>query len=340
MPIDRKEGLVAHLSISLKTSVLILFHNLSYSLIAQYEKILLFTNTFFKFNLINLLYNKINLNFLLKTFLFLLLLLLIIGCSSPEKSVTPKKKPLYSVEKITRKSDAHLVNLFPPVHKQREPYPWEHGQIGSLPKITKEYFRCKGSHLNPPITDRISSQEEIVKDCGGSTKHSLPLIQGKEGVYPILLDLLNYIQKKTQKKVVVTCGHRCPIHNRFADTSKENRISKHMIGGEVDFYIQGMEESPLTIVELLMRFYKETPGYRNKPEYENFSRFLKDDTNVFIPPWFNKEIFIKFYQKNEGRDFDNRHPYSYIGIQVRYDRDAKERVFYSWEQANKGLLRY
>ena len=31
--------------------------------------------------------------------------------------------------------------------------------------------------------------------------------------------------------------------------------------------------------------------------------------NVLIPPWYNKEILIKLFKKNEGRDLDNRHPY-------------------------------
>src|SRR5688572_14981430 len=113
---------------------------------------------------------------------------------------------------------------------RRDPYPWEEGKVGKFPKITKEFFRCKGSLLNPPKPDA---------DCGG--KHSLPLIHQKENVYSILIDLLNYLQQKTQKRVVITSGHRCPQHNTYVDPSARNQTSKHLIGAEVSFYVQGLE---------------------------------------------------------------------------------------------------
>ena len=49
-------------------------------------------------------------------------------------------------------------------------------------------------------------------------------------------------------------------------------------------------------------------------------------SHLAIEPWQNKEILIKLYQKDEGRDLDNRHPHPYISIQVRYDRDRGEPV--------------
>ncbi len=160
-------------------------------------------------------------------------------------------------------------------------------------------------------------------------------MQGKENVYPILLELLNYLQKKTGKRVVITCGHRCPAHNVYADPSKENRTSKHQMGAEVDFYIQGMEERPQEIIGLLMQYYQTSPD----KELVEFKRYDKPDARVSIQPWFNKEIFIKLYQKAEGRDADNRHPHPYLSIQVRYDRERKERVVYDWEKAAKNYHR-
>ena len=63
-------------------------------------------------------------------------------------------------------------------------------------------------------------------------------------------------------------------------------------------------------------------------------------SDVAIKPWYNREIFIKLYQKNEGRNFDNRHPYPYISVQVRYDYDAQKKVTYSWDKAFRNYMRW
>lgn len=229
-------------------------------------------------------------------------------------------------EYVYRSSDDYFYPIGVPAHTPRTPYPWE--SEANLPRITKEFFRCKGSPVNPPRPEGT--------DCEGSTRHGLPIFRGKEGVYPILLDLLNYLQKKTGKRVIVTCGHRCPSHNTYADPTKENRTSKHQIGAEVDFYVQGMEDRPNEVIGLIMQYYQETPLHSKDKEYLEFKRYEKADAGTSIQPWFNKEIFIKLYQKDEGRDVDNRHPHPYISLQVRYDRDSKERVQYDWKRANQG----
>ena len=224
-----------------------------------------------------------------------------------------------------------------PEHTPRFPYPWE--TEANLPRITKEYFRCRGSVLNAPIVDLAGNLDPTpLSDCDAA-RHGLPVIQGKEAVYPVLLDLLNYLQQKTMRRVIVTCGHRCPAHNRYADPSKSNLTSKHQIGAEVDFYVQGMEDEPHEIVALLMQYYQEHPAFKNQKEWAVFQRYEKEDAHVATPPWMNKEIYIKLYQKDEGRDIDNRHPYPYLSIQVRYDRDKKERVVYSYERAHRSFPR-
>lgn len=139
--------------------------------------------------------------------------------------------------------------------------------------------------------------------------------------------------------MVITCGHRCPTHNLYADGSKESLSSKHQIGAEVDFYVQGMEDQPLDVVRLLMQYYQEHPTFGRLPEWTAFQRYEKPGVNVVIAPWMNKEIFIKLYQKNEGRDLDNQHPYPYLSIQVRYDRDRSERVVFDWGKANRGFAK-
>lgn len=220
-----------------------------------------------------------------------------------------------------------------------DPYPWEKTISGNCQKITKDFFRCRGSNLNPPHSAQEKGEAIRQYDCGGSEKHSLPLRDQKEFVYPILVDLLNYIQIKTHKQVVITSGHRCPDHNTYVDPSKENSFSKHTIGAEVSFYVKGLEDHPESIVKLLQDYYRETKKYQAKKEYLEFKRFEKK-TDVSTQPWLNKEIFIKLFKKKEGRNFDNRHPYPYVSIQVRHDFDSNEKVTYSWEKANNNFLRY
>jgi len=86
-----------------------------------------------------------------------------------------------------------------------------------------------------------------------------------------------------------------------------------MIGAEVDFYIEDVD--PLLIIETLQKFY-------NKP----FLRYTKGDLNVKTEAWYNDELFIKLYLPGEGRDRDNQHSFPYIGIQVRFDKERKQKV--------------
>lgn len=233
---------------------------------------------------------------------------------------------------VSRTHDEKILTLASPVVQSLPSYPWEQSGTTSLPKITKEHFRCKGSPLNPVRINSFNQETTRYFDCGGATKHSIPLKNGKEYIYAIEIDLLNYIQTKTGKRVVITSGYRCPEHNTYVDSSPENQYSKHMIGAEVSFYVQGLEERPDFIVKLIQDYYQK------QPEFE-FQRYHKN-TNVSTPPWFNKEIFVKLFQSHEGRNFDNRHPYPYVSIQVRWDRESNEKVVYSWDKAFRNYLRY
>lgn len=270
----------------------------------------------------------------------ILLIPFLMGCSSSDQNQSTRMRTdNQKGEYIYRIHDEYLFKI-PPLEKgSKELYPWEKELEGRL-LITKDYFRCKGSNLNPYRTV-VQEKGEITRyyDCGGCEKHSLPLCDQKEFIYPILIDLMNYLQTKTEKKVVITCGHVCPEHNSYSDPSISNQYSKHMIGAEVSFYIQGLENHPETVVALLQEYYKTKEKYQKQKEYTEFKRYEKKDTNVSTLPWYNKEIFIKLFKKSEGRNFDNRHPYPYISVQVRYDFDKQESVTYSWEKANRNYLR-
>jgi len=143
-----------------------------------------------------------------------------------------------------------------------------------------------------------------------------------------------------QSKVIITCGHRCPQHNRYCDSAEDNRTSKHMVGAEVDFYVEGFENKPELIVDLLKDYYLYDPETQNDPAYTTFKRYTKADSHVSTHPWYNAEVYIKIHRDNEGRDFDNQHSNPYISIQVRIDRNKKKRVTYTWEQAFYSYLRY
>lgn len=251
--------------------------------------------------------------------------LLFCSCSTGDQERIRKRN--CKAEYIYRKQSDRLCVLATPKHTPRVSYSWEE----SLSRITKDYFRCKGNSSNPAVLDGESTPH---LDCTGSAGHGLPLVHGQQSVYPILIDLLNYVQKCTGQHVVITSGHRCPTHNTYVDLSKENIYSKHQIGAEVDFYVQGMENRPDELVQILMDFYKNTPPYKGKKEFEDFQRYEKPDAHVLTKPWFNKEIYIKQQTSKEGRNGDNRHPYPFITLQVRYDRDTQERVVYDWKKAN------
>ncbi|MBS0272791.1 MAG: DUF882 domain-containing protein [Proteobacteria bacterium] len=268
--------------------------------------------------------------------LSLLMGLLLGGCSS---SPSPPSNPPKG-EYLFRRHDEQLVQIEPMTPFKRASYPWEEDWQCNYPKITKDFFRCQGSSLNP--VHLMEKNKEVLRfyDCGGSQKHSLPLRDQKEFIYPILIDLLNYVQTKTGKRVVVTCGHCCPDHNAYLDSSPANQASKHMLGAEVDFYVQGMEQQPSEVINLILAYYREQPKYKESKDFEEFKRYEKEDKNLRTLPWYNKEIFVKLFRKEEGRDFDNRHPYPYISIQVRYDWERDEPVTYSWDKAFRNFHRW
>ena len=261
-------------------------------------------------------------------------LLFLVSCSSDESDV-PQGEFIY------RKKGEYHFKAERSALVERESYPWEEDDKNSkFAKITKEYFRCKGSSLNPRKLEIRNSDAISYADCGGADKHSLPLINGKESVYAIQIDLLNWVQNQTHKRVVITSGHRCPEHNAYVDSSASNQLSKHLIGAEVSFYVQGLEDKPEQIIKLMQDYYLQDPFAQNDKKYTVFKRYEKNDTGVSIQPWMNHEVYLKIFKKHEGRDFDNRHPYPYISLQVRTNRTTGERVIYTWDKAYNNYLRY
>lgn len=238
-----------------------------------------------------------------------------------------------TAEYIFRLDNESFYTVPPQVTAETPKYPWEKKYIGNHIAITKEHFRCKGSQLNPIKTFNQENYEEKIFDCDGHLAHTLPLKDGKEFVYPILIDILNFLQENLNAPVVITSGHRCPKHNRYVEPSIYNRASKHQLGAEVSFYVKGYEWQPQKVLDSLFNYYKTTPAYKDLKEYREFQRYEQPNTNVSTKPWFNKEIFIKYFKSDEGRNFDNQHKYPFIAIQVRFDRSLNQKVIFNEELA-------
>ncbi len=259
------------------------------------------------------------------------------GNSTDKLTIAPMT--LQRGEYISRLHDEYMqVPL--PEKKVLLPYPWKRKSVGNYPQITKRHFSCKGMCTNSDKLVQQSGETLYLQDCGGCEQHSLPLRNQKEFIYPILINLLNYVQAREKKQVFITSGHRCPEHNRYNDPSTKSQYSKHMIGAEVSFYVQGRENNAESIVTLLQEYFLKNPDYHDLPEYKEFQRWEKPNLDTSTFPWYNKEVFIKLYKASEGRNCDNDHPYPYISIQVRYDRSTKERISYSWESAFRNYWRY
>src|SRR3990167_4689017 len=262
------------------------------------------------------------------------LFLCLSACNTTE---TEKKKLLRAnriTDPITRHEGEVQYLLVPFEYADRPSYPWEKKYVGAFPKITKEFFHCMGSDLNPEKISIDGNKEVVLRDCMGTVQHGLPLREQKEYIYPILMDLLNYVQEKMGKRVVITTGFRCPVHNAYADPSPAAKCSKHQIGAEVDFYVEGKTEQPLEAVKWVMDYYS-----KEGPALSVFKVCQKNPEGLVHLGWFNKEITVRIHEKQEGRDFDNRHPYPYVTIEVRYDREKDLPVVYEWKRAQHGYLR-
>ncbi len=276
---------------------------------------------------------------LVLSFVFLYLLVSCQGLKESEYQKNRKKNTV--AECIYRMEGDEYFAIQEPQYIERQRYSWEEVYIGDIPKINKEFFRCRGDAVNQAyVLKNKRGEPERITDCVGKDRHSLPIINDKENIYPALIEILNFIQKESGRKVIITCGHRCPMHNRFSDPSNYNRTSKHMVGAEVDFYLEGLENKPEKVIELIMLYYNQTIPFAGKKAYEYFERYEKEDTNVSTYPRYNKEVFVKSFKADEGRDKDNDHSFPYISIQVRSNRDDGKRVTYTWEQAFYGFYRY
>lgn len=243
---------------------------------------------------------------------FLLLPFLFFACSGLEQSQRDRLMEANATREPIYRNEEERVLVVAPEPQRRERYPWEERRGTLFPRITKEYFRCRGVTTHPPIQ---ANNKGYYLDCGGYASHSLPTRDGEEFIYPRLIELLNFVQEEAKQRVRITCGHRCPDHNRYAEPQKSS--SYHMIGAEVDFYVENF--SAEKVVGLLQKAL-DAP--------------LKRTGNV----WKNDEVTIRLYPPGEGRDIDNQHDLPYLALQLR--KSEGKTISYTWHQANKGFYRW
>lgn len=251
--------------------------------------------------------------------------LLFFSCSGFEESEREKVRKLNAkAELIHRNHDEYHYAISPPKYRQRAAYPWESSSAIAIEKITKEFFRCKGVASRPLRLEKTQMGEVRLFDCSGGGSHPLPIKEGKEFVYPVLIDILNYVQARTKTRVVITSGHHCLAHHHYLSLENSHYSSKHLSGAAVTFYVEGYEKRPQEVVELIVRFYKENARYRGKKEFEQFLRF--ENSVLAQAPYYNREIALALYAKEEGRDADNSHSYPYFSLQVLFDRETNQKI--------------
>jgi len=157
--------------------------------------------------------------------------------------------------------------------------------------------------------------------CFGIKSHSLPIRNGKEFIYPILIQLLNLVQE--EEKVVIVSGHRCPEYNRHIGGAA---TSKHQIGAAVTFYVEHTD-SQLIIEKIL--------SYDPKQEMGQFVK-IQGKRGVY---WANREVKVELL-RDQKEGIEKGEGPLLIELEVLFDRDASRRVNYSWDEAHKNLFRF
>lgn len=246
---------------------------------------------------------------------FLLLFFLFVSCSKAEKRQEEQLKKFHQKMGYITRLKGQRQFIFPAIKKSAAPkYHFLRVSDTGLPLITKEYFRCKGScssgvrYLN----------SEIIFDCDGIKSHSLPIKEGKEFIYPILIQTLNVLQERLNKRITILEAHRCPKHNRFVDASYKNSFSKHQIGAKVTFYFEDV--SCNTVLDILFQFFE---GKKQKL----FAR---------KSGWANKYINVCLHKDvNENEQIGE-----YLSLEVLFDSQTQKRIEYTYQKAHRGIYYY
>ncbi len=237
-------------------------------------------------------------------FNFVLLLLLFnflnSSCSRKNPSITSKT---YNIHKNFVPNDFVIPQELP----QKKPsYQWEK-QHSPLPSFTKYSFRCTGTN-----------QEENIpsyKKCLGTLQHGLPLYNGKEYIYPRLIDLLNFLQKENNEKISIIRGHLCPKVFALLDIKEQN--NKYLIGAIVKISSKINWEQNLPF--LIKKFYEKKKEENPLQEINNSNYPIIFTNNEF------KFIIYKPLTTN------------IMEIEVLYDKEKDLTINFTIEDAQNYL---
>jgi hypothetical protein len=235
---------------------------------------------------------------------YILLFVALVSCNRVQKRHEKQVRNYYKkVGHISRYKNQRQFSFTVGNPRSAPEYPFSTTNRYGLRKITKELFRCKGSGASK------LTENGWLFDCNAIHTHSLPVQDTREFIYQEFLDLLNALQDKTGKRVLVHEGHRCPKHNHYLDSSYKNSFSKHQIAARVTFSLQGYS-LPETI-DVIREYYTSC----NNPLYIKAEGI-----------WSNKYIRVYAMQP--------------IALELMFDRDSQKRVEYSYRQAHKSLYYY
>ncbi len=243
----------------------------------------------------------------IKTVSLIMLVFFGYGCSSFERSEREKIKQQHvSLEEIKRLYRETKLYLPPLLANPLPLYPWDKTDRHGLRRITLEDFRCRGNKQNLMYLEK----GHAYFDCRGKLSHSLPVRQGKEFIYPHLIELLNFIQDSLGKKVYVIQGHCCPQHYGYANRSKSFPCNKYMVGAACDFYVASLEYEPEVGLKSLAQYYSPSAMLSSLVVYKN--------------------AYIKA-QVHDGSYHALLHPY--LSVQILYDPSLQEGVSLDWKGA-------
>lgn len=227
----------------------------------------------------------------MKRFLWLLLLVSCTDLKTVKEEEIRRKNA--TREPLVRTLEDVRFPIFIPLKKTRTSYPWESANKRLVP-LSPEDLRCKGSPLHPsrslPVLDGGIHE---IKDC---TPHSLPKMEGEEVYSKLILEKLNLIQRELGRQVLITSGHRCPIHNIYCNPTGTAVFNKHLVAARVDFIVQ--TDSPEEVVDILRRHSKD--------------KFTQAGDRL---QWNSSELSIQWTRSLDLRDFDNRHNLPYFTIE-------------------------
>lgn len=173
------------------------------------------------------------------------------------------------------------------------------------------------------IKDDDISRERLIREiscCKGTTQEGdcgSNHIEKDVKVDKRITDLL--VKEFQGLYIKITSGYRCPKHNEFSVKDDKSGMTKpdslHTKAQAVDLILYDKAGNPFLYEEynhminaLHKKYQFSQPDWQSIYHHGDQNYLSKDNHNM---------IFAKAYKPDEGRDTDNKHPYSYMHIDFR-----------------------